>query len=232
MTKVIDQYLGVLRGAMGPQVFKSKSGKSYAAKLPHMSLVPPSAETLKRRTKFKLTLKMAKRMHDIPQLKYFWKNYVIEDETKKLSASNKMVKSIYPRMTETGPMNTIRIVPDKGFEVTATSTTLTNSKFTVVLQAIGNTKILNPAVDINVRLVCVAHLSGPENPDDRANVFFSLVSESSTLNTMTPLTIEIEVDDYNKQIYDDYTEHKVFFALVTTDADDVPANFSNTFPSS
>ncbi len=232
MTKVIDQYLGVLRGAMGPQVFKNKSGKSYAAKLPHLPLVPPSADTLKRRNRFKLTLKMAKRMHDIPQLKFFWKNYVIEDESGKLSASNKMVKSIYPRMTYSGPLDTIRIVPDKGFEVATTSITLTNSLFTVVLQPIGVTSILNPAVDVNVCLVCVAHLSGPENPDDRANVFFSLVSESSTLSLTNPMTIEMEVDDYNKQIYDDYTNHKVFFALVTTDANDVPANFSNTFPSS
>ena len=198
MTKVIDQYLGVLRGAMGPQVFKNKSGKSYAAKLPHLPLVPPSADTLKRRNKFKMTLKMAKRIHDLSQLKYFWKSYIVEDETEKLSASNKIVKKIYPRMTDTGPMNTVRIVPDKGFEVTATSITLTNSSFTVVFEPIGTTTMLNPSVDVNVCLVCVAHLSGPENPDDKANVYFSLASASSVLSLTNPMTIEIEVDDYNK----------------------------------
>jgi hypothetical protein len=228
MTKVVDQHLGALRGAMGPQVFKMKGGKSYAARLPHPSLVQPSVETIARRNRFKLTLKMSKRMHDIPQLKYLWKNYIIEDESEKISAFNKMTKLTYQRMAATGPLDTARIVPYVGFEVTA-DITLTNTQYTAELQAIGSSTIIDTAVEKYVYLVCVTHLYTPINPDDRANVFFSLVSSRSNLSITNPMTINVELGDFNRQIYDEYTNRKVFFALVTTDANEVPVHYSNTF---
>jgi len=229
MAKVIDQHLGSLRGKMGPQVFKMHGNDAFATRLPHRIIVPPSVDTINRRMRFRHTVKMANKIQSIPQLKYFWKNFVIQDEVKKLSATNKIVKSIYPKMRATGPLDTLAIVPDTGFKVTPV-VTLTNTQFSAVIQPIGASTIIDTNVEVRAYMVCVAYLFAPVDTDNTImSRFVWLVSESIALSLINPMTFDIELGDYYSQIYDEYASKKVFFALVTVDINDVPVHFSNTF---
>ena len=109
---------------------------------------------------------------------------------------------------------------------------MNNTSVTVVLAPIGSSTIIDPAVDITVSLACVLHLSGQTDQYDVNNRMLHISSVSQPLSLVNPLTFEIDLDDIDKQYFDEYTTKKAFFALVTFDADDVPLHYSNTFHSS
>jgi hypothetical protein len=229
MAKVIDQHLGALRGKMGPQVFKMHGSEAFATRVPHRIIVPPSVETVERRNRFRNTAKMANKVQSIKPMKYIWKNYQIPDEVKNISASNKIIKTIYPKMTGTGPKDTLSIVPDNGFKVIP-DVTVSNSLFTAEIQPLGTSSMIDSNVEVSICMACVGYFSVPVDPDNSAKSrFIGLVSDSILLTLNNSLTFNIELGEYYGQVYDDYSNKKLFFALVTADAKEIPVHFSNTF---
>lgn len=231
MSKVIDQYLGVLRGKMGPNVFKMVDGDPYAATAPHFKLVNNDPLVLARRAKFGMTMKLGHCINAIPQLKQFWSKFEVPAHPKAKNVCNKVVVMNYPYASATGFSNFAMLVPEKGFKVTATSITMTSSNITVVLAAIGESTFIDPTVDVSCRLACVLVLSDPTNPNEIPTRLFHFISDSIVLSQTNPMTIEITVDDFEGQYIDGYTTQKALFALISTNADDVPQNYSNTFQS-
>jgi hypothetical protein len=214
---------------MGPQVFKMHGNEAFATRVPHRIIVPPSVETVERRNRFRNTAKMANKVQSIMPMKYIWKNYVIPDEVKKISASNKIIKTIYPKMTATGPKDTLSIVPDNGCKVIPL-VTLSNAEFTAVIQPLGTSTIIDTNVEVSVCMACVAYFSVPVDPDNSVKSrYIGLVSESIPLSLTSSLTFDIVLGDYYSQVYDDYSNKKIFFALVTANVKEIPVNFSNTF---
>jgi len=216
---------------MGPSVFKMVDGDPYAAKAPHFKLINNDPLVLARRARFGMTMKLGHCINAISQLKQFWKKFDVPAHPKAKNVCNKVVVMNYPYTSASGFSNFAMLVPDKGFKVTATSITLTNTEITVVLAAIGESSFIDPAVDVSCRLACVLVLSNPTNPEEVPTRLFHLISDSTTLSLTNPMTIEITVDDYEGQYFDGYTTQKALFALISMDADDVPKNYSNTFRS-
>lgn len=231
MAKVTKQYLGVVRGKLGPEVFKEMNGESYVASAPSKPAPSTNPKVIARRYSFGLVMKLGHAISSIPFLKYFWKSFVIPTHPKAKTACNKVVVVNYHNASALGLSNTTALVPEKGFVASATNVTLSNSEVSVVLAPIGSSLIINPAVDVNVSLTCVLHLSDPTDQYNVKNRMIHITSESQALNLVNPLTFEIALDDIDKQYFDEYTTKKAFFALVTTDVDDVPLHYSNTFHS-
>ena len=132
-------------------------------------------------------------------------------------------------MTATGPLDTIRIVPDIGFILGTPDITLTNSQFTVEVPAIGSGSDIDTNVEKYVNLVCVTHLFEPVDESEKANRFFSEVSANQNLNLAGALTFNITINEYNSQLYDAFASRKAFFALITMDISGNPVHYSNTF---
>ncbi len=232
MAKVIKQYLGVVRGKLGPEVFKEMNGESYVASAPSKPAPSTNPKVIARRNSFGLVMKLGHAISSIPNLKYFWKSFIIPTHPKAKTACNKVVVVNYHNASVSGLSNSTALVPEKGFVASSTSITMNNTSVTVVLAPIGSSSIIDPAVDITVSLACVLHLSGPTDQYDVNNRMLHISSVSQPLSLVNPLTFEIDLDDIDKQYFDEYTTKKAFFALVTFDADDVPLHYSNTFHSS
>jgi hypothetical protein len=229
MAKVTKQYLGVVRGKLGPEVFKEMNGESYVASAPSKPAPSTNPKVIARRYSFGLVMKLGHAISSIPFLKYFWKSLVIPTHPKAKTACNKVVVINYHNASASGLSNTTALVPEKGFIATSTDITLSNTTVSVVLVPIGNSTIINPAVDKKIFLACVLHLSDPSDKYEVYNRLLYMISDGQTVNLVNPLSFSISLDDIDKQYFDLYATKKAFFALITTDADDVPLHYSNTF---
>ena len=232
MADFIKTVLGIGRGKVGGVMFRFVNGKPVLSSLP----VPRKASTdpvvINRKKKFGLLVKFAHAVNYIYQLKYFWKLSSISSTVGFRSAFNKIVKTNYSNVTADNLDDDIMLIPDTGFEVTATSVTLTNTDVTVVLEAIGNDKGIDPAQEVNFQLALILFLKTPTLPDKEAYHFIHKITAPTAVILANPLTFVIELDNIEKQKYDEYTTKKAFLCLVTTDVDGKPIRYSNTFWSS
>jgi hypothetical protein len=231
MAKVADQHLGTIRGKLGPQVFKMVNGDAYVAKLPHPSLAEPSVATKGRRRKFGLTMKLVKMIVSLVLLKSFWKDYDMIASTKKLSVGNKIVKINYPNVTDTGYTDLMQLGPDFGFTIVPSTFTVAKTGITVQLDAIGTETVINTAVEKNCTLLGFLFFADPINPGQFVNRFLPLMSAQQTLSLTTPLSFSLDLSEQDGKIFDAYTTKKAFFALVTTDINNVPVHYSDTIQS-
>jgi hypothetical protein len=123
------------------------------------------------------------------------------------------------------------LIPDTGFEVTSTSVTLSNTDVTVVLEPIGTNKGIDPVQEINFQLALILFLKTPSDLDKDAYHFIHKITSPTLINLVNPLTFVIDLDNVEKQKFDEYTSRKAFLCLVTIDVDGKPVRYSNTFRS-
>ncbi len=228
MAKVTDQHVGVVRGQLGPQVWKMVNGESYVAKMPHPSLKEASPETLARRKKFGLTMKLVKMIVSLLLLKTFWKDYIMGDTDKPYTVSNKIVKINYPNTTDTGYSDLMQLGPDFGFTINDTSFTVAKTGIEVVFAAIGTGTVINPAVEVNCTLEGFIHFSDPVNTGQFEHRFLPLISAQALLSLSNPMTFNFDLNDTQQKIFDAYTTKKVYVALVTQDTNNLPVHYSDT----
>ena len=229
MPKITEQYLGVIHGKMGPSVFKEVNGIPYLAKAPKISSATSDPTIIAHRSRFGLTMKLGHAINAIPQLKYFWKDVVVPGHPKAKYPINKIVLLNYQYVSSTGISDLTSLVPDKGFVAQASDIAMSNTQIEVTLEPIMPNSFINLAVDKYLYLTCVLHLKDPVNPNGYPNRFFHLISARQNINLVNPLVFNLSLDNYDEQIYDEYTTKKAFLALVSTDVNDVPLHYSNTF---
>ncbi|MFZ4591606.1 MAG: hypothetical protein ACOYN6_11445 [Ignavibacteria bacterium] len=228
MAKVIDQHLGTVRGQLGPQVWKMVNGESYVARMPHPSLKEASPATIARRKKFGMTMKLVKMIVSLILLKAFWKDYDMDGSDKPYTVSNKVVKINYPNTTDTGYSDLMQLGPDFGFTINDTTFTVANTGIDIVFAAIGTETVINPAIETKCTLEGFIHFSDPINTGQFEHRFLPLVSGQSNLSLTNPMTFNFELNDTQQKIFDAYTTKKVYVALVTQDASNVPVHYSDT----
>lgn len=232
MADFIKTVLGIGRGKVGGVMFRFINGKTVLSSLPVPRKVSTDPVVINRKKKFGLLVKFAHAVNYIYQLKYFWKAYNTGSLVGFRSAFNKIVKKNYSNVTADDLDNDIMLIPDTGFEVTKTSVTLTNADVTVVLQAIGSDKGIDPVQEINFQLALILFMKTPTLPDKDAYHFIHKISAPTLINLVNPLTFVIDLDNVEKQKFDEYSTKKAFLCLVTTDIDGKPIRYSNTISAS
>ena len=146
-----------------------------------------------------------------------------------MSTYTKIGKANFNTVSATEISDLAFLVPDFGFSVTASETTLTNSTVTVAADPLGDSGIIDIVEEKYIYALCVIHFSNPANTALTPNRFLSLKSSRQNLSIINPLTFTLELDSAMGQVFDAYTTKKAWFVLVTTDTDEVPVHFSSTF---
>ncbi|MCX6159584.1 MAG: hypothetical protein ACOYN6_08715 [Ignavibacteria bacterium] len=231
MADFIKTVLGKGRGKVGDVVFRVSHGKTILSSVPATRTPSTDPVVIKRKKRFGLTVKLAHAVNYLYQLKFFWKLVDIGSAKGFRSAFNKIVKLNYPYVTFDNLGDDIMLVPDSGFEVTATSIELTNTEVNVVLNAIGTDKGIDLATETKCQLALVFFLKSPSDPNKPEFHFIHVVSVQTPISLSNPLTFTFTLTNIEKQKFDEYSVRKAFFALVTLDADDKPVRYSNTFKS-
>ena len=125
-------------------------------------------------------------------------------------------------------MIVLTITPGLGFAVNTTTLDLTEVQLSIVFEALRSETGIDEAVERNIYLAAVVHLSNPVEETDKPDEFLSLLSPSQSVDLTNPLTFNVSLDSMEGQLYNAYQARKVFAALFTSDTNNKPVHFSNT----
>lgn len=232
MPKVVDQFLGRLRGKIGDVIFKITHGVSYAGRAPLPRLASQSSNAVSARKKFSLANKLGHAVNAIPQLQGFWKNFTLPGSAGFKTVVNKVMKKNYPHVTDSDLLDSVSLVPERGFNITATDFTLANNQIAVVLAPVGYADLINTAIEKYFIMTLVLFLKDPVNSEDSQFEFIHLKSSNTSINLINPLTFNIGLSSLDTDLFDAYGTRKAFVSLVTVDIQNVPVRYSNSIHSS
>ena len=214
MAFVRDQHLGVIQGALGPQVFKNRRGKSYVSQLPHNSGKVPSLNVINSRKKFGIVTRFAQAINSIPALKTIW-DIATPDS---MSPYNGIFKTNYPSVTSSDVKDTALIVPRfYGFGVNTTDLSIDGSSVNLSIDALGTDTVLDTFTEKYIQLCAVIKCTSPVFSDSPDSMFIPVKSSQVLLNLANPLSFSIELKDFEQKIFSAYDSHLTFLALVTLD---------------
>ncbi|MFZ4592144.1 MAG: hypothetical protein ACOYN6_14165 [Ignavibacteria bacterium] len=233
MAEIINELTGRVRGKVGNLVYKITNGKTSLSALSTSHNVDNSPNAIKRKNRFRLTVKFAQAVNKLLQLKYLWKTVVVNANDEHKSAFVKIFKKNYPNISDTALNNLIYLIPTFGFGATSTDITLTDALITVDLAPIGTGQGIDLLVEQNAQLACVLFNHTPVVGDASLAPFEFIwkMSDVVTLSLTNPMSFSFDLEGDKQAIYNAYTVRKAYFALITLDADGVPVRFSATFHS-
>ena len=225
MAELNKTVLGKVRGSIGELTFRQRNGKNVIAMRPS-SFVPGSdPASIARRERFKLTIKLAKGLNNIPFIKSMW-NTVKPAE---LSAYNYIFKSNYQFVSPDDITANPLILPEYGFNIDNPTGTFNASSIDITFDALGTSKGIDTLIETNAYLISVLFLKDPVNTNYENYQISIIESGLVPLDLENPLTLNIAVQDSLLAFYNDYQEKKVFSVLITVDAENNVVNYSNTF---
>jgi hypothetical protein len=233
MAEIINELTGRVRGKVGNLIYKITNGKTSLSALTTSHMIDNSPEAIKRKNRFRLTVKFAKAVNKLLQIKYFWKTVVVNADDEYKSAFVKIVKKNFPNITDTALTDTVYLIPTFGIGVTASDITLTNTLITVELDPIGTEQGIDLLVEKKAQIACVLFNETPVGTDATLEPyeFIWKMSNEVTLSLTNPMTFSIALEGDKQAIYDAYTTRKAYLAFITLDANGIPVRFSATFHS-
>ena len=229
MATLRKKFFGNLSGAFGDAVFRQVGDKNYIAQRPAEYKAPDTQDYKDRTTKFGLSVKLAKSIYRIPELKTLWGNeYPTESRL-----FNLIVRKNYPYIIPDGVSSTPNLLPDENsFSVTVNSLSFSESGINVEVAALSNTGIISSGIDTKIRLVSVILLASPVDQAMPGFNFITMQSDDVVLSLPDPVTFSIVPTQTITDRILDYEQRKAFFVLVTLNDNNDPINYSSTFYSS
>jgi len=225
MAELNKTVLGRLSGAVGDIIFRQRNGKNYVGTKPSSFIPGNDDASVARRAKFALSTKLARTINSIPQLKSVWSAAVPSG----LTPYNYIIKINYNNIDQGVLSDNVVLTPDIGFGVNASSLSIASSGIQADLEAIGNNEGIDPVNEVSLQLVAVIHLSNPADSNIKPYSFLSFVSAVQVTDLDNPLSFSMSLSTQEAQIFDQYQDHKVFFSLLTLDANESVVKYSSTF---
>ena len=228
MATINEELLGKLNGSLGNIVIKNNKGKRYAAAKPGSFIPGADPDSVERRKRFGLAVKLAKRINKIDYLKTIWKKFVSGAAT----PFNLMIKTNYPYVSSSSLSDQVTLAPSGGFEIAASSFQINPSGVQVIIDAIGTDKGIDSIAELKIIMVSLIYLHSPIEKTATSDAFISLISDAQDTSLSTQLIFDIPLSYQESNLFNKYWGKKGFFCLLTLDPDDNPMHYSSTFVNS
>jgi hypothetical protein len=228
MANIDNELLGNLSGSLGNITIKNNKGKKYVAAKPGSFLPGSDPESVARRDKFGLTVRLSKHINNINYLKAIWKKHVSGNAT----PFNFMIRTNYPRVSSSDLSDLVTLTPEGGFDIAVNSVQLNSSEVLAVLNAVGTNNGIDPVKEPYIVMASILFLNKPKDEVTGADAFIPLLSASQPTNMSTETTFNIPLSYQETMAFNKYRDKKGFFCLITLDADGKPVHYSSTFVSS
>lgn len=224
MAKLKKNILGQVTGALGEVVFKQFNGENYMATRPDSFMPGVDPESIARRSRFALAIRLSRAIYQSERLKSIW-----DPKTPAgVSAFNYIFKRNYPFVSPSGLSDGAMLTPEMGFGVGVTAVNLTSTGLTVDISAIGTNAGINIASEPNIGMTAVLFQSNPTDPLQPAYTYLTLQSPNISTNLNTALSFEAVLSNQETQLFNLYQDQKVFFVLGTLDASGAVVHYSST----
>lgn len=225
MAELNKTVLGKVRGSIGELTFRQRNGKNVIAMRPTSFIPGSDPASIARRERFKLTIKLAKGLHNVQSIKSIWNTA----KPAGMSAFNFMFKSNYQFVSSDNIIANPLILPEYGFNIENPNGTYNTDSIDITFDALGNSKGIDNSVEINAFLLNMLFLKDPIN-SNFDNIHISIFESGLiTLDLENALTFNIAIPNNLSVYYNDYQEKKIYSVLVTADSDNNIVNYSNSF---
>ena len=225
MAKIKNFWLQGASGRVGDIVYKTINGNTYACSRPHFAKSNDPA-TLRRREKFALTVKLAKCINSIPDLKYFWN----KARNGKMSTHNLITKFNYDCVSHNEIIFVPKLTSDSfPFRNLSTKYEFSKSNLSIEYSPIEYPVIKDTNKETYLKVVGIIHFSKPYDADEDYNSFLGISSACNSISGDNNISIDIPFDDHTMMYVDRYSECKLYFAFVSVDKNNIPVNSVSTF---
>ncbi len=214
MAKLNKQILGRVSGALGDVVFREKNGQNFIALKPKSFMPGNDENSIARRAKFGLTIKIAQAINADPVLKNAWSLKMPAGFT----SYNYIVQQNYPAVQPDDVTALLKLFPESGFMITHISHTFTAASLNIQIGTIGTDKGIDAAVEVNCSLSNILFLNNPVDNTVPENTVLLLNSGSIPLVLDQNLEFTMAVPHQLTMVWDKYQNQKLFSALQTLDA--------------
>lgn len=224
MAKLKKNILGQVTGALGEVVFKQFNGENYMATRPDSFMPGVDPESIARRSRFALAIRLARAINQSERLKSIWSIKTPAG----VSVFNYIFKRNYPFVSPSGVSDGAMLIPDVGFGVTVSAVNLTSTGLTVDISAIGTNAEIITASEPNISMIAVLFLSNPADPLQPAYNYLTLESGNLSTTLNTALSFSALLTSQETQLFNLYQDQKAFFVLTTLDASGAVVHYSST----
>ena len=224
MAKLKKSVLGKITGAVGDLVFRLKNGNNYVGVRPSSFMPGTDAASIKRRSRFGVACKFAKAVNKSLPLRNLWKLYAPAI----LSPFNFIMKTNYHYVRSLNITDSVTLVPDIGFNLTGTTLTANDTEIKASTDAIGAGSGVDIALEPYLQGALIVHLSSPVSTDYKPVEYITVTFGKIASSLTEPIALIHPLSEIEKTIFARYRDKKMYFAIVSLDADDVPVHFSNT----
>lgn len=224
MARLNKQVLGRVRGALGDIVFRERNGKNIVAMKPS-SFNPASDEaSIARRAKFAIATKLASTINTNTDLKTLW----YAQTPAGLTSHNYILRQNYSFVEPGNISGLIKLLPDAGFSTAISNLAVSASDISVNIGPIGTLAGISIADEPNCRLYSLVYLTDPVDDSVAPYSFMLFKSANQATKLDTELTFNLTLSNQDSLLISKYNTAKVFFTLVTVDANDAIISNSNT----
>lgn len=224
MARLNKQVLGRVRGALGDIVFRERNGKNIVAMKPS-SFNPASDEaSIARRAKFAIAAKLASTINTNTDLKTLW----YAQTPAGLTSHNYILRQNYSFVEPGNISGLIKLLPDAGFSTAISNLAVSASDISVNIGPIGTLAGISIADEPNCRLYSLVYLTDPVDDSVTPYSFMLFKSANQATKLDTELTFNLTLSNQDSLLISKYNTAKVFFTLVTVDANDAIISNSNT----
>lgn len=225
MAKLKKEILGKVSGSLGELTFRQRDGKSYISTRPD-SFMPGTDEASKtRRAKFALSIKFARVIYSVPQLKSLWVN----ETPAGIAPFNHLMRSNYRVIGTPASLNTIAMAPSFGFDISNPSSAVNASDLTINVEALGTASGIIIAEEVSLQLLTILYLNDRLDESVEEYMMLNFSSAPIAVNLDDPLTFTIPVPAIKQQYISKYSGSALFSLLVTLDSEGEVVRYSNTF---
>lgn len=224
MAKLKKQILGKVSGKLGDIVFRNTKKTNYIAVRPISFNAPMDENSINRRGKFAVSVKLSSVILSIPELKYIWNKQTPAGMT----TVNYLVSQNYSRVNSQGLTENVNLTPPMGFSLKEDKILIDSEMVTITINPIGSRSGINPETEKFVKAIIVISLSNPMNTNFNQYALFGLSSEPISLNLTERLHFEIPITNQISELINNYSEKILFVCLITLSESSEPINYSTT----
>jgi hypothetical protein len=214
MANLKKKILGNVSGALGDLVFRERNGTNIIAVRPASFNTPSDPASVSRRGRFTMSAKLAGYIASNSKLKSLWNI----QKPAGLTVHNHLVKVNYLSVSMVSPGDTVQIVPAGGFPFSANNVDPSSTQFELIISPLGTSTEINISEEVNLQTFSLLFMSEPSGENTTPYAFIPLVSDIKAITLTDPVTFISPMTGTNTLLFNQYTNIKIYFALVTLDA--------------
>lgn len=228
MAKLKNKILGKVSGSLGDITFRQRNGINYLSMRPAKYNTPSDEESVKRRSKFRLAVKLASAVNSIKLLKNIWSESVPNGS----SVYNFLVQEYFRILNIESLHEDVNLTPGYGFAAEAVTVTQTDNQISVTASAIGVNAGIDIGAEPKIDLVAIMFLTLPTKTSLEPAQFIPIEFPEIDTVLNSQLNFTYSVSSQLAGLMSGYGQQQLLFALTTLDESKKPAHYSNTFAQS